>query len=263
METTRHLQCMRDNRNAVAAREADIDDVVVDSDIIDAADKDAVDIVDKVDNSRVAGNEKATTEDIDSTDSSETRLTNHVNETIVSVYIGILHRRPLSFLTLFVQTTLGRTRARLSLPPQDAIMSNHTPEGFAKKRKVVQEIEESNKSKRKTRAQTLPSLPGTQDLVARLQSYAEEGEEEEEGDAYSTHSMNKEVQRTRRWAVVRRNLGYDQLNEKSLIAHIREQTDAVPGNLVNVNDVGKEKDTPSKRSSKRLSELAKRMSQTP
>ena len=107
------------------------------------------------------------------------------------------------------------------------------------KRKAVQEIKKSNKSKRKTRAQTLPLLPGTQDLVARLQSYAEEGEEEEEGDAYSTDSMNEEV------------------------AHIREQTDAAPGNLVNVNDVGKEKDTPSKRSSKRLSELSKRMSQTP
>ena len=68
-------------------KEADTDDVVVDSDVIDAADKDAVDIVDKVDNSRVAGMKKATTEDVNSTDSSETRLTNHVNETIVSVYM--------------------------------------------------------------------------------------------------------------------------------------------------------------------------------
>ena len=59
-------------------------------------------------------------------------------------------------------------------------------------------------------------------------------------------------QQIRQWTVVRRNLGHDCMNKKSLLAHIRdEQTDAVPANLVNdVNDVGKEKDTPSKRISK-------------
>jgi hypothetical protein len=69
-------------------KEPDTDDVVVDIHVLGAADNDAVDIVDNVENSRVEGNEKATTEDVDSsTDSSETRLTNHVNETIVSVYM--------------------------------------------------------------------------------------------------------------------------------------------------------------------------------
>ena len=168
--------------------------------------------------------------------------------------------------TLFLQTTLGRTRARLTLPPQDVIISNHNPEGFAKKRKVVQEIKSKQKS-RPSRGKTFPSLPATQDLLARLESYAEEGEKDNKGDGesdgYSTDSMEEEIQRIRRWTVVRRNLGHDCMNEKSLLAHIREQTDAVPANLVNVNDVGKEKDTPSKRSSKRMSELAKRMSKTP
>jgi hypothetical protein len=115
---------------------------------------------------------------------------------------------------------------------------------------------------------TLPSLPATQDLLARLESYAaEEGEKDGEGngesEGYSTDSTEEEVQRIRRWVVVRRNLGHDCMNEKSLLAHIREQTDAIPANLVNVNDLGKEKDTPSKRTSKRISELTKRISKTP
>jgi hypothetical protein len=131
----------------------------------------------------------------------------------------------------------------------------------------VEQIKNQRKRKRKTQDPALASLPATQDLVARLKSYAddddddkggdkEEGnntvEAEEEDEGYSTDSLEEEVQRSRRCAVVRRNLGHDCLNPKLLAAHIREQTNAVAMNLVNVNDVGNDKDTPSKRTSKRL-----------
>lgn len=90
--------------------------------------------------------------------------------------------------TLFIcQTTLGHTRARLT---------------------------------------TVASLPATQDLLARLKSYADEGEDDEhvvlgEDDKDEAEDTNKDI---------------------------------------NVNDVGRDKDSPSKRASKRLSELAKRTS---
>ena len=160
---------------------------------------------------------------------------------------------------------------------------------------------EERKSKRKSRPTrgitptTLASLPATQDLLARLKSYADEGEDDEDegeddedkaedkaeekaedkaednkdnaeetkDEDYSTDSLDDNVQRTRRWAVVRRNLGHDCLNKKLLADHIREQTNAVATNLINVNDVGRDKDSPSKRASKRLSKLAKRTSKTP
>ena len=150
---------------------------------------------------------------------------------------------------------------------------------------MVVEIKNKRMSKRKSRPTqdpTLASLPATQDLLARLKSYADEADEdedegrdkdegndgveaEEEDEGYSTDSLEEEVQRTsRRWAVVRRNLGHDQLNEKSFLAHVREQTNAVATNLIHVNDIGKDKDSPSKRTSKRLSKLAKRgVSKTP
>ena len=99
--------------------------------------------------------------------------------------------------TFFLQTTLGWIRTRLTLSPQEVIISNHNPEGFAKKRKAVQEIKSKQKS-RPSRGKTLPSLRATQDLLARLESYAEEGEKDDEGDGesegYSTDSMEEEVQ---------------------------------------------------------------------
>ena len=125
---------------------------------------------------------------------------------------------------------------------------------IVRKRKAVEE----RKSKRKSPT-TLASLPATQDLLVRLKSYADEAEDDED----DKDDEDDVVQRTRRWAVVRRILGQNCLNKKLLAAHIREQTNAESTKLISKNDVGRDKDSPSKRASKRLSEVAKRVSKTP
>ncbi len=129
---------------------------------------------------------------------------------------------------------------------------------IVRKRKAVEE----RKSKRKSPT-TLASLPATQDLLVRLKSCADKAEDDEDEAEDDKHDEDDVVQRTRRWAVVRRILGQDCLNKKLLAAHIREQTNAVSTNLISKKNVGRDKDSPSKRASKRLSEVAKRVSKTP